>query len=80
MRMIRRPAVQGHDIPTTAHAPRGPFPQELLTPSPVVTIEEELPDPRANAQNHFQAPSLVRCRLCGEVMYSDETDMHGCGD
>jgi hypothetical protein len=78
MRLMRRPAVQGHDIPTTAHRPNGPFPAELLAAPVVVDQEIDEPDPRANAQNNFRTPSLVRCTHCGEVMYDDETDAHRC--
>lgn len=80
MRVIRRPAVQGHAIPQTAHQPQGPFPAEILAPNVVVTEAEEEVDPRANAQNLYRSPSLVRCTLCGEIMTEDVTDSHVCED
>lgn len=80
MRVIRRQAVQGHPIPSTAHRPQGPFPAEILAPNQVVMEEEESVDPRANAQNLYRSPSLVRCTLCGEIMTEDVTDSHVCGD
>lgn len=80
MRVIRRPAVQGHAIPQTAHQPHGPFPAEILAPNVVVTEAEEEVDPRANAQNLYRSPSLVRCTLCGEIMTEDVTDSHVCED
>lgn len=80
MRVIRRPAVQGHAIPQTAHNPQGPFPAEILAPTVVVTEAEEEIDPRANAQNFYRSPSLVRCTLCGEIMTEDVTDSHVCED
>jgi len=80
MRVVRRAAVQGHAIPSTAHRPNGPFPAEILAPNQVVTEEEEKIDPRANAQNLYRSPSMVRCTLCGDVMTDDMTDGHRCGD
>lgn len=78
MRVIRRPAVQGHAIPTTAHRPQGPFPAEILAPNTVVVEEEDQADPRSNAQNLYHSPSMVRCTLCGEIMTEDVTDNHIC--
>lgn len=78
MRVIRRPAIQGHAIPETAHRPKGPFPPEILAPNVVVTEAEEEIDPRANAQNLYRSPSLVRCTLCGDIMTEDVTDSHVC--
>lgn len=79
MRVIRRPAYQGHDIPQTAHQPRGPFPPELFVAGPLASVEPEDIDTRENAQNNYRAPALMRCTLCGEVMTEDETDAHRCG-
>lgn len=78
MRIVRRQAVQGHAVPATAHRPQGPFPAEILAPNVVVTEDEEQPDPRANAQNFYRSPSMVRCTLCGDVMTEDVTDSHVC--
>lgn len=80
MRVIRRPAVQGHAIPATAHQPKGPFPPEILAPNVVISESEEEIDPRANAQNLYRSPSLVRCTLCGDIMTEDVTDSHVCED
>lgn len=79
MRLIRRQAVQGHAVPTTAHRPNGPFPNEILAPNRVVQVEEEAIDPLATAQNFYRSPSMVRCTLCGEIMTEDLTDQHSCG-
>jgi hypothetical protein len=49
-----------------------------LAPNQVVTEEEEKIDPRANAQNLYRSPSMVRCTLCGDVMTEDVTDSHVC--
>lgn len=78
MRIVRRQAVQGHEIPSTAHHPRGPFPSEILAPNVVVMEPEDQVDPRANAQNLYRSPSLVRCTLCGDIMTEDVTDSHVC--
>jgi hypothetical protein len=78
VRVVRRAAVQGHAIPTTAHQPRGPFPSEVMAPNQVITEEEERIDPRANAQNLYRSPSMVRCTWCGDVMTEDVTDSHIC--
>lgn len=78
MRVLRRHAVQGHAVPSTAHAPQGPFPAEILAVSQPVVEEEALPDPRANAQNLYRSPSLVRCTLCGDTMTEDVTGSHVC--
>lgn len=78
MRVVRRQAVQGHAIPTTAHQPQGPFPAEILAPNAVVVEEEERMDPGSNAQNLYRSPSMVRCTLCGEIMTEDVTDSHVC--
>ena len=80
MRVVRTQAVQGHAVPSTAHAPRGPFPAEILAPNVVVVEDEVKPDPRANAQNLYRSPSLVRCTLCGDIMTEDVTDSHICED
>lgn len=79
MRVIRRPAVQGHAIPTTAHRPNGPFPPELLAPNEVVQVEVDEPDPWANAQNNYTPPRWLRCRGCGEIMPEDDSQTHVCG-
>lgn len=78
MRIIRRPAVQGHAVPATAHHPRGPFPSELFRVEPIEGVEPERPDPLATAQNNYVSPVWVRCRLCGEIMTSEDSDSHGC--
>lgn len=78
MKVIRRAAVQGHAIPTTAHRPQGPWPAEVMAQNEIVAVEPDDPDPRAHAQNNYQAPHMVRCVDCLEVLYSDETDSHRC--
>lgn len=79
MRILRRPAVQGHAIPQTAHRPNGPFPAELFRIEPTEGVEPDDPSPYATAQNNYTPASWVRCRACSEVMTSDEADSHLCG-
>lgn len=79
MRVVRRPAIQGHAIPATAHRAFGPFSEEILRPQPIESIEEEQIDPRANAQNNYQPPRLMQCRRCREVLDETETKNHLCG-
>lgn len=80
MKIIRRPAVQGHEIPQTAHQPKGPFPAELFHSNPIESVEPDDADPWANAQNDYTSPTWLRCRACGDVMTESEADTHECGD
>lgn len=80
MRVLRRAALQGHEVPQTARRPQGPFPAELFRPGPIEGVEPEEVNTYATAQNNYADPVWVRCRLCGEVMMTDETDAHRCGD
>lgn len=78
MRVIRRPAIQGHAIPTTGHSPQGPFPRELFASPEVVSVEEEEIDTLVTAQNLYRSTNMVRCTLCGDVMTEDQTRHHSC--
>jgi hypothetical protein len=78
VRVIRRPAVQGHAIPTTAHQPRGPWPSEVMAPNPVEPVEPNDPDPRATAQNGYRVPTYLRCTSCGSVIEDTEAASHHC--
>lgn len=81
MRVIRRPAYQGHAIPATAGRPHGPFPAEILA-APVVTFDDNDPDdiypPGATAQNNYRGVPLFRCRHCDAVMTEEQTGDHFC--
>lgn len=81
MRVIRRPAFQGHAIPATAGPARGPFPSEILAP-PSVTYEDSDPDniypPGATAQNNYRGMTLYRCRVCDATLTEDDLDAHSC--
>jgi hypothetical protein len=76
MPLIRKFAVQGHAIPRTAHAPRGPFPPEVLAQAGVSydnthgeSLHPALDDVR-----------LFRCRACGTLVGEDELSEHDCDD
>lgn len=78
MRMIRRAAVQGHDVPQTAHQAQGPFPRELFAAPQVISVEPEDPATDITAQNLYRSEHLVRCTTCGDVMREDQTKHHTC--
>lgn len=81
MRVIRKPAYQGHAVPQTAMSPRGPFPTEVMA-SPVVTHDEnpndDLLPPGATAQNNYQGQRYVRCTLCEAVILEEDAPTHVC--
>lgn len=81
MRVIRRPAFQGHPVPKTAGLPQGPFPAEVLSP-PVVTYDDTDPDniypPGATAQNNYRGVDLYRCKSCSATLTEDQLDGHDC--
>lgn len=80
MRILRRPAVQGHAIPHTAHAASGPFPDELFRAPVIEDVEPDDPSPWATAQNNYQEPTWYRCSHCKEFLSQDEVDAHRCSD
>lgn len=74
MPIIRKFAVQGHDVPSGPYTPHGPFPPEVLAQSSVYydgkhgdSLHEALDDVR-----------LFRCRDCGTILYEEELDSHTC--
>ena len=81
MRIIRKPAYQGHAVPQTAMSPRGPFPAEVLA-GPVVTYDEDPSDETlpqgATAQNDYRGIRYLRCTGCGEIVREDDADSHQC--
>jgi hypothetical protein len=80
VRVIRRPAFQGHAIPTTAGYPRGPFDADVLAP-PVIVHEDPVDDMPvgATAQNGYRGVDLFDCTLCGAVVTEDGKAGHRCG-
>lgn len=81
MRVIRRPAVQGHAIPQTAHRPNGPFNREILA-QPEVLHEDPVDDTPygATAQNDYRGLTLYRCSYCGDTVTEEEVDAHYCSE
>ena len=74
MGLVRKFAVQGHDIPKTSYRAHGPFSPEVLAQTRVVhddshsdSLHEALDDVR-----------MFRCRYCGEIVYEDEISIHEC--
>ncbi len=85
MRIQRVITKQGHPVPRTAHAPRGPFPPELFETEPVVTDYIPQPDSGdyelpigSTAQNNFQPIKWFRCRDCEVVISEHEVNEHVC--
>jgi hypothetical protein len=87
MRTERIATKQGHDVPSQAHAPRGPFPPELFTNPPVLydytpqadNGSEEEPE-GGTAQNNYRPKKYFRCRDCDLVLMEDELEDHECDD
>jgi hypothetical protein len=74
MPVIRKFAVQGHDVPRTVYRPHGPFPPEVLAQTRVV-YEAEHGD---SLHESFDEMRLFRCKDCGEVLPEDELTNHDC--
>ena len=83
MRVIRKPAYQGHAIPTRAGYARNPFEAEVLAQPTIVTDDND-PDvlypPGATAQNDYRGLQFYRCRECGMTVSEDDLDNHVCED
>lgn len=78
MRVIRRPAYQGHALPTTVGYPRNPFDPAVVA-TPRVVHQDQDPEPYgATAQNGYLGLALYRCSFCGETVTEDEVDAHSC--
>lgn len=86
MTKIERVATkQGHPVPAAAHAPRGPFPPELLQHEPVIwdyTPQAEnggVEEPEGGtAQNNFRPMRYFRCRDCEAIVSETEMAVHEC--
>lgn len=74
MPIIRKFAIQGHEIPKTAYSPHGPFPPEVLAQTRVV-YDTDHGDSLHAALDDIR---LFRCRDCGTMLYEDELDTHEC--
>jgi hypothetical protein len=74
MKIIRKFAVQGHEIPRGMHSPRGPFPPEIFRETRVV-YEDQHSDSLHEALDDVR---MFRCKDCGEILYEDELETHNC--
>ena len=79
MRVVRRPAFQGHAVPATAGYARNPFDPQIMA-QPQIIHEEPEPEPlSATAQNDYRGLKLYRCTYCGDTVTEEEVDAHFCG-
>ena len=69
MHIIRKQAKQGHPVPKHSYSPRGPFPPELYSRSPIKYPDE--PPGQVSTE-------LFLCRACGAHLYEDELADHNC--
>jgi hypothetical protein len=74
MALIRKFAVQGHEIPKTAYRPHGPFPPEVLAQTRVVQGEHH----SDSLHEALDDVHMFRCKDCGDVLYEDELSIHEC--
>lgn len=81
MRIQRIETKQGHPVPKSAHAPRGPFPPELRQRPQVIVDyvpEDEEIATGATAQNNYTEPKVFRCKLCLDYLYEHQIPDHQC--
>lgn len=76
MPLVRKFAIQGHDVPNGPYRAHGPFPPEVLAQNPV-RYEDNHPDSLHEALDDVR---LFRCKYCADVLYEDELDEHVCED
>jgi len=76
MPLVRKFAVQGHNVPRSAYRAHGPFPAEVLAQNPV-EYELEHSDSLHEALDDVR---MFRCRDCSDVLYEDELNSHYCED
>lgn len=75
MGMIRKFAVQGHEIPKTSYRAHGPFPPEVLAQS---TSYHDSPDMGDSLHEALDNVRMFRCKECGDVLYEYHLDTHEC--
>lgn len=74
MPIVRKFAVQGHIVPSSAYSPHGPFPPEVLAQSGV-EYDDYNPDSLHEALDDFR---LFKCRECGETLHEEQLSIHEC--
>ena len=75
MPIIRKFAIQGHEIPKTVGA-QGPFPRELYF-QPRAEEEHEFPD---SLHEGLDTVRFFKCKQCGQVLSEHELSDHLCDD
>lgn len=76
MKVIRKFAIQGHNIPLTSHAPRGPFPPEVLA-GPQMDESEYHSDSLHVALDEIK---FFKCKECHMVLEGNELTDHECDE
>jgi hypothetical protein len=74
MPIIRKFAIQGHEVPSGPYGAHGPFPQEILQHAPVV-YDESYGDSLHEALDDVR---MFRCKECYDILYEDELNEHIC--
>ncbi len=75
MPVIRKFAVQGHDVPSGPYGAHGPFPPEIFQSSPVVYDDSIHGDSLHEALDDVR---MFRCKECYDILYEDELEKHEC--
>ena len=85
MHIERIKTKQGHPVPKTAHAPKGPFPPELFEQPEVVVDYTPQPDGGeedmplgSTAQNDFKPIRWFRCKSCRDLVPEPQLGTHMC--
>lgn len=76
MPIVRKFAIQGHEIPKGPHSPRGPFPPELFQAAEMA-YDESHGDSLHEALDDVR---MFRCKDCYDILYEDELNAHICED
>jgi hypothetical protein len=75
MPLIRKFAVQGHNVPSGYSTPRGPFPPEIFAQNP--RAEDDFPQ-SDSLHEALDDVRMFRCKYCGDILYEDELNTHDC--
>jgi hypothetical protein len=76
MPIIRTFAVQGHEIPSVVHNPRGPFPPEVLA-QPRMSHEDAHAD---SLHVGLDDVRFFRCKNCDDILTQEDLDTHECSE
>ena len=76
MKLIRKFAVQGHYVPSSSHAPRGPFPPEVLAGP---QMDQDL-DHADSLHVALDDVKFFKCKDCENILGESELDDHECYD